>query len=319
MGQLIYPSTREIKGPWLLKKEDFEELEKVFIEIENYLEKSLSIEIQETVHTENEKENLSEKEIIALIEKAKKRYSFEKKSKTYMIISEDETRLKDSSIRELLKDKSLRDLKPSEFYIFIENGYNNTIKFEVSDKYFGSLKYDLNCYDSKIKDEIQFEIDNWIDKRIPSRVLKFWSNWGIAFAAYSFIAILIVLLFIFIPEYQSYKEVLTKQADELIKNGITSENNYKAINLLLKLQTNYVPDNFSPILKPKGSLIYKMLVLSIFIFTISIIKPKTTIGLGKRKIKEKIYRHWLKIVVAILTGLIINPFWSIIVDWFWAR
>ncbi|WP_299103565.1 hypothetical protein [uncultured Winogradskyella sp.] len=176
MGQIIHPQKREIKGPWLLNQDDFEALNSVIENIDNLLYQSWLGKIESDVKNENKK--ITEEELNKLVEENKSKSWYDKHITECEITSQDETKLSDKSILGLLKDQTLSTLKPKSFNVKLRHGgiFENSFELKVSNFYKGELSYDISCYDLNIKDEIQYEIDRWIEKRKPNRALQLWSN-----------------------------------------------------------------------------------------------------------------------------------------------
>lgn len=301
------------KGPWILNQNDFEDLENVIIEIEKYLAQSLEIEIIEFVEAENTKETLSPSEKQKKINDASQRHSFVRREKKITLISSDGKRLIGDSIREVLKDSAIDLFDPKEFHVFIEYGNSNNIKFEFPINLDGDLRLDINCFDLSKSNDIRLDFNNWLSKRRPERKIQFWSGWGQVMAIFLAIPILILSFIVFTTDYSTYQSVVKYESNELLKQGIDSSNIYKAVELLVKQQTNYVPSDFVPQKIEKDPVYLRWLCITVFLFIVAVIPPVTIIGLGKRKRKVELYKVWIKIVtVTVPAALIIGPFWDYI-------
>ncbi|WP_300661511.1 hypothetical protein [Fluviicola sp.] len=301
------------KGPWILNQNDFEDLENVIIEIEKYLAQSLEIEIIEFVEAENTKEKLSPNEKQRKIKEASQRHSFVRREKKITLISSDGKRLVGESIREILKDSSIDLFDPKEFHVFMEQGNNNNIKLEVPTNPNGELRLDINCFDLSKSNDIRLDFNNWLNKRRPQRKIRFWYDWGQVMSVFLAIPILIFSVIVFTTDYSTYQSVVKKESNELLEQGIDSSNIYKAVELLIKQQTNYVPSDFVPQKIEKDPIYLIWLCITSFLFIVAAIPPVTIIGLGKRKRKVELYKVWIKIVtVTVPAALIIGPFWDYI-------
>ncbi len=316
MAQLLYPTTRHINGPWLISKEDLEELDIIMSTIDIYLQKSLETEAKDLILSDKHNQNLPEQKIKELVDMSKSSYPFNRMNKSFVLKFSNDTKLKDESIKGLLKDNKTKDLKPREFDANIEYGRNNIFKLEIKRSITYDLTYDLQCYDSNMKDEIQYEIDKWLEKRTPSKVLRFWASWGIVFFLFLISALSTLTYETFSKEYFTYNEVLVTESKELLKNGINATNHDKAVELLLKMQSNYQPKDFIAKEKPKDATEYKVLTLIAFITIVAYLRPKTTIGLGKSKAEYAFYKVWIKTITITIPAIcIIGPFWDKIIKW----
>jgi hypothetical protein len=315
MGQLLFPTDKSIKGPWLISKNDLEELDKIIGKIESQLEESLDIEVRESILAK-ENNDISPDDIKKKVESAKKEYEFRKRVKTFILRLSDGTKLKEEvSLKGILKDNTVNGLKPVGLYIYMEYGYNNSLKIDTNN--FGNeFSYDLKCYDNNLRSEIEFELGKWIEKRMPNKILQFWTNWGVAFIPPVLGLIVLFIFLTFSNDYSSYKETLVSESQALLKTGINSNNRDKAVELLLKIQTNYTPDNFIPKEKVKSPLVYKLDALILFFTIIVFIRPKTTLELGRSKLKFRFYKIWIGFVtITIPSILIAAPLWDKIINW----
>ena len=296
MGQLQYPTEREFHGPWLFNQDDFEELDIIINKIDSQLFNSFNKEFEG--------------------DDIKKRYNYDRREKKFQLNFKNGSRLTDESIKGLLKDRATLDHKPEKFYANIEYGYNNRFKFEISNIYGGQLNYDLICSDLSVKDEMQYEMDRWLERKTPAKFLKFWTDLGPIIGMFLFAILVFLSLFTFTKSYYSYKEILIDKSHKILGKGIDSINRDKAIELLLMIETNYEPEGFVAKEKPKSPIFVRLLVLGLFLFVVSIIRPRTTIGLGKRKLTYNFYKYWIKFVTITLpVALIIAPFWQMIIEW----
>jgi hypothetical protein len=108
----------------------------------------------------------------------------------------------------------------------------------------------------------------------------------------------------------SYKEEKEIEARKLIDNGIDSQNIFEAMEIMLILETEFVPENYEysdSSLKNWGiSLLCLVLIFIILAFT-----PKSYIDLGKGQKKIKFWKSWIRIIsitipVGILFPILLN-------------
>jgi len=318
MGQIIHPQKKELKGPWLLNQDDFESLNSVIDKIDVLLEKSWLDNIK--FDLQKKYKQIREEELDKRFEETKNERLFDKHEIECLIVSKDETKLSDKSILGLLKDQSLSSLKPKSFNVKIRHGgnYENSFELKISNFYKGELSYEINCYDSNIKDEIQYEIDKWIEKHKPNSVLQVWSNYGSSITFILLVPFILLGIHAFSTSYTTYQETLRLEMFELVKQGINEANRDLAIELLIKSKSGYLPDDFVPIEKSKSPIWIRLFAVAAFIYIASFFRPKTLIGLGKMKKTLFFYKFWIKLVLVTLPAfLIFGPFWKSIVNWFY--
>lgn len=316
MGQLLLPRKKEIKGPWLLNIEDFEKLNDIIENIGRLLQDSVEEEMKQEVLSEDKFKNLSSEEVENEIINRKGRYSYKSRVDQITVVSDDGTTLKDTRVNNLLKSGALHNLKPVEFSVDLFQGIDNSFALRISHKYDGELSYNIKCFDSEISDDIKYQIDRWVEERKPRKVLQLWSHYG-GFINYClFVAFLMLAAYAVSESYTTYDDVLVQESHTLLNKGINSSNRDKAIELLLKAESGYVPESFTPSEIQTDSDYPKFLFISGFFLLISIIRPHTTIGLGKKKESYTFYMIWTKLViVTIPLAVIVAPFWQAITDW----
>jgi len=308
MAILTVPAKRKIEGPWLIGTEELESLSDVLEAINNKLATSLELEINETIRIENEKERLSEDSIKTKIEEAKVRYSFEKTKKKIVLSSLNDNKLSDKTLSGILRDPKIADFIPRELSVDVEHGINNTFNLKISTASKGKLNYQLKCYDQEIENEIRYEIDKWIDKNQPRRILQIWSNHSDILSGVFGITAFIAAILLFPTSVDSYKEEAKKKTQELLKSGVKKENQEQAMELILANQTNYTPENYVATAVANKDIKQRVFVISLVLFSFSIIRPKTTIGIGRRKNLFNFYKIWWKlVVVTIPITFILNP------------
>lgn len=299
------------KGPWILKEIDIEELDNIISGLEKHLEESLESEIIQAIESENTKEILFLKDRAKKIEEAKQRHSFDKKEKKIALISSNGKKLSGKSIREILKDPSLGPFIPDEFQIYLQFGNNNSIKLEIPSGENDDLKLDINCFDNSKSDDIRLDINKWINKTKSNKITEIWSSWGQLLTGASSIILFILAVQLFIPNYSKYESDLIKESKVLLDEGVNDNNRNKAIEILLKLRTEYVPKDFVPKKIERDPSILKWFCFTSFIFIIALIRPRTTIGLGKNKWKVDFYKYWIPFVTyTVPIAIIIVPLWE---------
>lgn len=310
MGNLYRPAQNEIFGPWLLGTTELEELDKIVEFIDLSIEKSTEEEITDLAKLEVEK---SEYPDIETAKKKIKEYRFSSKGniKKVILISSDEARLTDKTILGILKDPKAKNLKPKEISISIENRHSNQFNFKIERYFNGSVKYDLRCYDQNCEEDIKYKLDSWLEKHKPNKAKQFWSNFSFPISMVCLLITFFSLSQIYYNESPDFRSEYINEINKLISTGITTENETKALELLLKYETNFMPDSFKPITKVNHTTV-KFISLSFFIFLLSIFKPKTTIGIGSHKSLLSFYKIYTKVVIVSLPTIFILP---PLIDW----
>ena len=269
MGRLFVPTERSIDGPWLLGVEELEDLD--------VLIKRIAEKLQEAQDKWNEKKQSDKLPVVVKI----------------TLASSDNKKLEDSSIKGILKDLKSKDFKSKELYINIENTPGeNDFKLTVTSGSEGKLEYQLKCFNEEDELDIKYELDKWIDKNKPIKILEYWL--GLVPLIWIFGLLTILIWFSNLYDTTSpYSKQLDQRAIHLIEKGIDQSNIYEAINLLLQGQVGYKPKGFEVIETLDVDSFHKLLG-AIALFIILVLCPKSVIGIGKSAWKVKFNKLFLK-------------------------
>ncbi|WP_425391957.1 hypothetical protein [Ekhidna sp.] len=275
MGKFQLPKSRNMGGPWLLSGNDLESLDSVINSIDSLLYKSWEQQVRENLSEESGdvEEEYSNKQV------AEKFDALQKKGyKACTFINKDDSRLTDESIQGLLKDPASINLKVEEIRIQIvyEKYRENRFIFKL-DGINDEMSYELECSDVSVREEIQYEIEKWIAVKRPNKFLRFWSN---SAAVMILLAVLSMLIFgssAYESEEVPYSSELKREAFELLDNGIDSTNSDRVLELLLQYESGYVPSDYVGARSESNPSTKKFFYLSIFVFIIGVVKPKSTI------------------------------------------
>jgi hypothetical protein len=307
MGQIIIPTDKKIKGPWLLDKNSLDELNETLVIIEEKLFESFNILVDKTAESKLEEYQRWDEEID--IERAKQKvkesYSFEKSDKYVLVITQQGKKIKEDNLSSLLKGSQIDEFNPTELRVHIEKGPCE-FTLEVSTRYDGELETRIKSMDDSIFNDINYEISKWIDKHKPNLVMQKWSSW-FPFAAFPIFMMLIFTTPFFLKDKADiYKTELAKESNLLLKDGLTEAETTKAIEIILQRESGYIPETFNPditINKTVGNIwLYTGVALIILL-----IRPRTVIGLGKNKWKVGFYRKWTYFVLVFIPLSIAFP------------
>jgi hypothetical protein len=148
-----------------------------------------------------------------------------------------------------------------------------------------------------------------------------WKRWLLALrsAARGFL-VLTVLIGPFIvlntkPSVNEYKEIYKQQARELLKNGINQQNETKATELMLALQSDYIP----PGAKPQSVSLRSLVILVIIVLILGVLSatPSMCLGIWKGKQRLRLWDLWFRVNFYTVPGLILTSvFWPQLVSAF---
>lgn len=307
MGQIIIPTDIKIKGPWLLDNKELEELHDCLSVIESKLEEAFKIIVNRTAESKLEEFRRWDTEMD--MEKAKQKvrnsYPFEKSEKYVLLLTKQGKKFKDDSLLSLLKDSKLNDFNPAELRMQIEKGPCE-FSLEISTRYDGALETRVKVLDDEILNDINYEINKWIDKHKPNIAMQKWSSW-FPWAAFPVIFLLLFMTPLLLKDKTDlYKTQLSQESYMLLKDGLTEQETTKAIEIILQKESGYIPETFRPDIPINKTIGNIWLIVGIGLI-ILLIKPKTVIGIGKNKWKVGFYRKWTYFVLVFIPLSIAFP------------
>lgn len=309
MSKLYIPSKKEIRGPWLLDRKQLEELNEILEFAKENLEESQKKEIEEKLKKEIEKGDFKNVDEAVDYERS---FFGNKVKINISLIDKDEKSLEGESLKDLLKDQHMSDFKPELLKAVIENGYSNKLELRVGKIYDGELSFNLKAYDNDIEDEIKYKIENWLDDYKPSRASQIWLQYGFLIFFISAIIFSLAVGSIYSIEEPSTTQIYQEEINTILKDGIDNQNRNEAINLILKQVSGYLPDGT----KNREIISYTAIKISSIAFLLlllALIKPKTTLGIGKNKLRMLTYRKYIQIVLITLPIIfIVTPLFETI-------
>ncbi len=289
MGRLFIPAERKINGPWLLS---FSSLKELNIVIEEISEK-LKCAIDEDYKNEPEKFHNSKP-------------SFDDK---IVLTDKNKSTLSDETLEGILRDQRLKDFKPTELNVELGKSYTGySVRLSVSQRFEHDLEYEIICNNIRFKEEIKYEIDNWVEDNKPDKASQIWASYGFTLSLYLFGALWVLLLSsILIKSPKDIEKTIRKnQAIEILNKGVDNENLHLAVELILKNQVDYTPQNTVSKVTIRQSVL-KILVVSILCILLLLVNPKTTIGVGRNVKKLKFIIFWKRLVLISIPTTIFIP------------
>jgi hypothetical protein len=302
MAELYIPSKGEIPGPWLIEKQQLEELDQIFEFASQKIEESTNKEIVDTAKAQLETRKKSLDELI----KELSSYSNRPK-KVVTLLSKDGKFLSDKTLKGILVDPKIKDFAPKEILLEIERNRSNSFELSIKRRFDGELSYKVICYDSSASAEIKYKVEDWIDKYKPNKPTQIWNKQSFFLGLLGALCIMIFSNFVVSKQVANFQTIYKTEIEGIIKTGVNNQNETKAIELLLKHALDYKPNNIKEIVIFNKHAFEGML-FGILIAFISFVKPKTTIGIGKHKALIRVYKYYIKFVlISIPSFFILAP------------
>lgn len=191
-----------------------------------------------------------------------------------------------SSLEDILKNDDLKDQVVKDFKLKIRNSLES-IYIDIYDK--NRLSYNVDIKDQEEKKRLIQSINNWIERIKPSSSLKIWSTKKLEY--WSLGAVLYLTFKKTRLDY--YKEELNDKMNTLLSQGISEENIYDAVQILLEKNYNYIPSTFEKVAPINGTyyLLLYFLIGIIFIFS-----PINYFAIGKGKKSIKFIQNYIKAI-----------------------
>ncbi|MCU7496097.1 MAG: hypothetical protein HF314_17515 [Ignavibacteria bacterium] len=324
MAELIFPIEKEFTGPFFISIEHLEKLDEIiskYVVIFNeYTEKQI-VALREKYIKENV--NKFKGSIPSPNDSSIDKYIYQMedlKSKNEVEVSvrfHSKKSLIGKNFRDILTDPATKDEIPDEISINIVNGdIDIAIKLDRHSR--GKIEIDKNFRTPlPLFQEFQYEIINWIEKVKVNKLITYWCNIGRILPIFGLplITFMIIWGMNLLNNNDSineaYKGALKNRIIKIVENGITKDNEPKAIEYILALNTGYqykdIYKECSQNYKAKNSNSYLYMIILALILQIILYYPRTAIEIGRGKQRLKAWNIWIKFVTYGFPTLIVLP------------
>jgi hypothetical protein len=303
---LFYPTKYRGKGPWLIESSQLLSLDQ---SIDEYLVKSKAASASTTasVATDSSNQDSSVRTITFRLrhDKELETSSFRDALFHPAAINENalglkyEVKVRDiTALLVLEKNTKERAIKQTNWTIFDTEENETELQITVEPK------------SAALSQELFAVLKDWAVGVQP----PIWQKWVLNFRGFGRLALFFWLLllgvFFFSPTPPNLKEHYKQEARKLLDKGIDSNNQQKALELLLAIYSDYVPPSAKPVptMLSSRSLITNLLGL----FAVSVVAffPELCIGLWRGKQYLRWWRTWVRFVSVTVPGLLVaRYFW----------
>lgn len=307
MAEFIYSTEATIRGPWLVDADKLEALDKVLDEewerlakrnqesIDNVVAQRMGAGERELSPTElQDIRNRIEKEI-------RNSYGY-KEFRGITILYEGGKRAEVKSFKEAMRQSTLLEGIPTRFDVEVVCG---DIRSRISiDQHRGALNISTSPETVPEAKELFAALHRWGATNRPPKWQQIWQTWnGIQWVGWVAALPLGLLVSFSANPYKA-------QARELLKNGVSQENQQRALELLLAIQSEYRPPGQESVFAT-WLLMFCFGGLAICLVTSFI--PKSVLGIGKGQDRINHWRLWLNIVFYLVPSFIfLNIIWPLI-------
>lgn len=306
MGQILYPNDRSYEGPWLIDLNGLEKLDEIVDYEWTKIKEHNEVRINEEV----------ECKLKALPEDARdqKRPTIEKEVRNSYMYKSDKRKLTMKlksgnkivapSFREASREPGVTNETPVGFVLELKSGEVNA-KIAMNEYTRDDLSLSMDSPEPSVTRDFFFQIDRWVKCYKPPLWVKIWKSIQ-GFHWFLMLSIALVYLQFVTTGSGTYKKELTAEAHKIIENGIDSTESNRALEILLLLQSNYVPENVG-----MGKLISKttIVIFSVGLFICIILSfiPKSYLGFGKGEKKVRFWKIWLRWISVTIPSSILLP------------
>lgn len=314
MAEFTYTTSKLISAPVFIDSDRLKELDKIlddeFARLNKKNEELINEKVQEYAR-ENDELSVKSQELIDDMKlRLKSSYEFREDRSLTLIFKGDKKKIVVKSFDEAIKEPNLYEEMPIGFDAELRSG---DITANIRLKETGSLYISVSPEQLPESRNLFAALFNWAITVRPPKWQEFWVD----ISPFHW-AIWIFLLWIgstFLAGSGSpAKNFYKAQARQILQEGISQENQSKAIETLLALESGFVPQN-QVIETPKWFII--LLFGGFLICIILTIKPKSRIGIGKGQDSIKHWRKWIRFVFYIVPGFIfVNIIFPYLNSWF---
>ncbi len=306
---ILRKTDAEFPGPWLLEKDALIELDKIIDEASQIFERAQKKEIKRLIRKESDEAKNSQHYGLLSPERQKielKRIRHRIRSSTQFSMRRREIQISVKSRKkmplvakfsEAIAHPDMTKEVATLFHLVIDYG---SIKAEVRTSSLWSDKLQINvsppdgegCYD------LYVTLHQWAERNQPNRATILWH----AYSGIHWLAILLMQLFIFFifaASKTSTSDHFKLEARNMLTDGFTSDQDHKALELLLAINSGFSPKTTASQLESIALYaIYGLLIFGI-LFSYS---PKSRLAIGKGEQAIKWQRIWSNFLLKGLIG-----------------
>jgi hypothetical protein len=317
MSEFFYQTSESLSGPWLLPGEQLRALDKILSDEYSRLiernERLLEVEVEDQLRRDLDFES---KEIRTREEIKQKREQIKKSLRVYhrytesrelvIFFDKDRRKMKVEKFEDALRESTLMDEVPTRFEAKLECG---EIRCDVGlSKYLGTLDIRVSPEHISEARELFVSLLGWAKANRPPKWQQLWPT----FNGLQWILWIAVLLISFGVVSDSAKTAYKQEASALLQKGVSQENQLRAIEILLALQSEYSPPSRGGSLPGWLKLLFFGGLITCIVTSFA---PKTILGIGKGEDKIRFWRRWLRFVFYLVPSFIfLNVVWPIVHD-----
>jgi len=320
MASINYPTSSSVSGAWLISSDNLIELDELLDsftdrlakEQERYIEQVADEKVAAQMAQEAATPQDKLDELRTFYKDSYRRRFDDTRSRVVTFFLSRGRTVIDEKFSGAIRNPHVGSEAPTGFSMFFREG-EVTAKVKVrSLSYSNDLEFSVEPSNSEIAQEIFGALQNWVsDLEIPRwvHVARKW-RFGIRFALlwWLLMAFLIPLMHVNDSPTEAYKD----EARELLKRGVTPQDQVHAMELLLAISSEYHPANRRSNL---GFRFWTIYLTGGAVLGALAISPSVVIGVWGGKNKLRFWRWWLRFIGVTIPMLIFTSiFWKKLVS-----
>ena len=310
MAEFIYSTSSSFGGPWLIDAERLEALDEILgeqqqrlsertqgrkaLEVDRLLKDDWLLSRMKDSHELEERTKTRKTELADQVA-----YKFEE-SQSITLRLEAEKKVRVNSFDEAQTEPSWADQIVTGFRVELRSG---DVRAEVDLRRRNYLDITVSPETLTESTELFVVLRRWADScRAPKWQQVWWKFNGLQWFSILFIAL--TALF-FINDAESISKATYKlKASQMLADGINQNNQQKAIETLLALDSGYVPPTQPSV--PLFPFWVKLVALTAIVMCLVLtFTPKSIVAIGKGEERIKRWRIWMRIVFVVVPTILI--------------
>jgi hypothetical protein len=304
LAEFIYSTRFRESGPWLIDAAKLEVLDKILEQEKERLhklnEEAKAHEVEEQMRKPqgfSTSTKLTDEDL-ERIDRRVRELPWNKEESSLVVFVQGDKKIAVESFTDALRQPGLLDEIPIGFEASLKS---REIRGEIE---LGpdSLEISVSPEHSPEAREMFAALKHWANSVKPTKWQQIWlSSFYVAWVAYFFILYFAVSIAVDTGVKSLYKQ----QADQLLENGLSQDEQVKATELLLKIATNQVPPNSQSALP---SWFILLSVGGLLACTVLSIRPSSRLGIGKGETSIKRWRTWMQFVFIAVPVFVLSNF-----------
>jgi hypothetical protein len=314
MAEIVHSTRLDEEGPWLLDRECLLELDKLvdneWIKLEKYRERLIAEEVNGEILRISKKrpeyfdEVKERQQLQGVLEKS---YEYGK-GRNLVILLSGHRRVVAQSFEEAMRDPALLGEKPEGFALALKC---YKIKCQLQVPYYQtSLRLEVDEDRNPIAKELFASLKSWVDTARPPYWQQLWlrlkgygAQWSLCLMI--FVAALFYFIAIAPDTSGTARSARHAQAIELLKDGISQTNQFKALELILSYESGDPPSSRT-VMIPSW---FWWFLCGAPLFCVALsFTPKIVLGIGKGQESIKKWLRWMKFIAITLPLWIVGTF-----------